>query len=105
MMRLVVAGVFAALLVGGAGLTWAGEAPCAKLPPDSISRTECERVQAEKARQEEQAKKRVQDSNLGTLTRPGTTLYDFACPSGHTGGVTFLSGAPGETVDGIYTRS
>lgn len=105
MIRLVVAGVFAALLVGGPEPTWAGEAPCATLPPDSISRMECERVQAEKAREEERAKKREQESNLGTITRPGTTLYDFACPSGHTGAVTFLSGAPGETVDGVYTRT
>jgi hypothetical protein len=105
MMRIVVAGVFAVLLVAGAEPTWAGEAPCAKLPPDSLSRTECERGQAEKARQEERAKKRVQDSDMGTLTRPGTTLSDFACPSGHSGGVTFLSGSPGETVDGAYTRT
>ena len=105
MMRLVVAGVFAVLFVTGAAPAWAGEAPCAKLPPDSLSRTECERGQAEKARQEERAKQRVQDSDLGTLTRPGTTLSDFACPSGLTGGVAFLSGAPGETVDGIYTRT
>ena len=105
MIRLVVAGFFTALLVGGPDPAWAAEAPCATLPPNSISRMECERTQAEKTLQEERAKKKEQDSNLGTITRPGTTIYDFACPAGHTGAVTFLSGAPGETVDGVYTRT
>jgi hypothetical protein len=77
---------------------------CQAFPAGSLSRMECERQEAARLRQEEQTRRREQESNLGTTPR-GTTILDFGCPYGSLGGVTFLSGAPGETVDGTFLNT
>jgi hypothetical protein len=81
-----------------------GADKCQAFPAGSLSRMECERQEAARIRQEEQAKRKEQESNLGTTAR-GTTIDDFSCPSGSPSGVTFLSGAPGETVDGSFLNN
>src|SRR3990172_9538483 len=87
------------VLIGAETIAAAANA-CQSLPPGSISRTECEYQQAEKTRQEERARQRKQFENTGITAPTGTTMYGFACASGHQGTVTFLSGSPGETIEG-----
>ena len=65
---------------------------------------ECDRQEAARIRQEEEIKRKEQGVSLGTSPR-GTTMHDFICPLGSPGGVTFLSGLPGDTVYGSVANT
>ena len=100
MNRLVFLGMAGILLLTSSGVARAAER-CQAFPAASLTRTECERQEAERARKEEETKRKERESSVGTRPR-GTTLSDYTCPGGNPGAVTLFSGSPGETIEGNF---